>query len=193
MLSARPCHDQLPSPDQPPRTAKPWHPSLLPVVWGSSAMPDLTNCPHLSRDKHGAGSSLCVLFSKAGPTRRPSLTSLTSRERFCRAGRPDPRPRPDHPPSFRPDRGRHPRHRGHCDDDLRRWLPQPRRHRHRPGGGLRVHVSPLQGRPGRGPQPGRPPRGTRDAAPAVGGAVVPSGRLANRLPATPAAALASAL
>ena len=50
--------------------------------------------------------------------------------------------------SFRADRGCHPRHRWDRDDDLRGWLPQPRRHRHSPGGGLGIHVRSLQGRRG---------------------------------------------
>ena len=50
--------------------------------------------------------------------------------------------------SFRPDRGCHPRHRWDRDDDLCGWLPQPLRHRHSPGGGLGIHVRPLQGRHG---------------------------------------------
>lgn len=49
--------------------------------------------------------------------------------------------------SLGPDSGCHPRHRWDRDDDLRRWLPQPLCHRHSPGGGLRVHVCPLQGKP----------------------------------------------
>ena len=50
--------------------------------------------------------------------------------------------------SFHPDRGCHPRHRWDRDDDLRGWLPQPLCHRHSPGGGLGLHVRPLQGRRG---------------------------------------------
>ena len=49
---------------------------------------------------------------------------------------------------FRADRGCHPRHRWDRDDDLRGRLPQPRRHRHSPGGGLGIHVRSLQGRRG---------------------------------------------
>ncbi|XP_032347696.1 putative thiamine transporter SLC35F3 isoform X2 [Camelus ferus] len=45
----------------------------------------------------------------------------------------------------REDRGRHPCHRWHRDDDLCGRLPQPLRHRHSPGGGLRIHVCPVQG------------------------------------------------
>lgn len=135
-------------------------------------MPASASCPRPSRDRNGDGSGRGFPLSRAGPAGRPAPRATGLPGTFP--------PRPEPLPSLRPDRGRHPRHRGHRDDDLRGRLPQPLRHRHRPGGGLRVHVSPLQGRPGRGPGP---------AGPAAGGAGVPSGRLADSPPATRAAVL----
>lgn len=52
---------------------------------------------------------------------------------------------PTTPVSLLTDRSCYLGHCGHCDDDLRRRIPQPLGHRYNIRSGLRLHVSPLQG------------------------------------------------
>ena len=48
-------------------------------------------------------------------------------------------------PSLSPDSSCYLGHSGHCDDDLRRWIPQPLSHRHYVCCGLCIDVRALQG------------------------------------------------